>query len=127
MTTVSERRKHSRCAEPLKSPARADDRALTQSAKQEQPPPQRDNPIGTAANGANADDFDPVQAAFEKVKCAYPQDRVGDEAAAYRAFRAVHVGRRMSAVLDDIDTLKRDYSADLPLLAELLWMVQADD
>lgn len=98
---------------------RARDRALTQSADQDQPPPSRPSPdLGRpAANGRAA----PATSPFAQVLSVYPEDRVGDEAKAYFAFcRALDARGDLDAVLEGITSLMLERGADLPDLADAL-------
>jgi hypothetical protein len=109
---------------------RAPEGALGETVEaQHQPLPERVNPIGAAPNDADGTDagqsaFTSINAAFAWLLSEYPKDRIGDEAKAFFALcRAEPARGSVSAVLEDIASLKRERGADVPDLAEALMTI----
>lgn len=105
--------------------ARTADAALQQPlAEPEQPPPRINPPIGTPANGANADADDRFRMEFERLAREYP--RVADKAAALRAFEVAVRARGVTRVRIEIAAMMQERDSDVSDFADALLIIARD-
>jgi hypothetical protein len=120
---VTETENTADAAPPVK---RAGGSALTETVAEQprQPSPSRASPeMGPPAN-ASASAHPHSRLRFDNVVLAYPQDRVGDEAEAYRVFCSVAPGRRLNDLVEAVQRVVRESGAHVPWLSEALAMIE---